>query len=276
MPIVTIAGPNGIAPGPLELPHGNTALTDGGGVYVYGGIFAAVNDTVNYNSAASGGGVYAPAGVTATLCQIVGNTASAGNGGGVYASADNSTLAQCTISSNHVVGYDTSTGNGGGVYNTGALTATLCAFQSNHASDGNGGAIDSESGGTLFFGNDTIGNADPDSTAVSNSATISAEVENDGGGVCIDNSTATLTACQINGNTVGTFDPNGGGVAVIGGSSMALLQNDTINHNTALDGAGVYSLGTLTAVNCQIDSNNGTNYGGGALPQHARDVTGFI
>ena len=92
---------------------GNTATSDGGGIYVQDGGSATVTDsTLSYNSAgAYGGGIYGEAGSTVT---VIGSR----------------------------LFYNSATADGGGIYNLGSLSVGTSKFHGNTPDDIAGGYND--------------------------------------------------------------------------------------------------------------------------------------
>lgn len=85
-----------------------------------------------------------------------------------------------------------------------------------------------------------------------------------GGGLLVQNGTATLTGMLFTGNTV--INGAGGGVGVTGGATVN-LRNSTISGNTATFGGGIYNNGgTLNLLNVTVTNNTADgNIGGGPI-----------
>ena len=89
-----------------------------------------------------------------------------------------------------------------------------------------------------------------------------------GGGICIDGSSAVIQNCTISANTAsggkggGVFNYNNGG-------GMITLTNCTLSGNTADDGGGVFNYnnggGMITLTNCTLSGNTATYNGGGVF-----------
>lgn len=181
---------------------GNTAIFNGGGVYMSNCTVTLTSNTISENFSNYGGGVYGYVN-TATLTNntITGNTSNYGNGGGVYFSYSTVTLRNNTISENVA-------SNGGGVYvceNVGGVSLTGNIITDNYCWNGN-----AEIGG--------------------------------GGGVYVYtegwNTEITLTNNTITGNSVAahsTTDARGGGVKLYmsNESIIAHIYNNIIWNNTA-------------------------------------------
>lgn len=77
---------------------GNTAIGNGGGLYLFNTSVTLINTVIAGNSAESGGGLWDDdSGVTLTNCTISGNTASTFTGGGLYGAFGSDTLTNCIL-----------------------------------------------------------------------------------------------------------------------------------------------------------------------------------
>lgn len=117
---------------------GNTATTNGGGIYNDKGSLQLMNSLLSDNSAGDGGGIYSRnAYSTFTNTTLVGNVATLGNGGGFYSSGfdDYFTLETSTLSGN------TAVTSGGGVFITNSANLTLKNSTISGNSAGSGGGI---------------------------------------------------------------------------------------------------------------------------------------
>ena len=114
---------------------GNSAASDGGGIYnYYFGTPSLTDVTISYNTAGNnGGGLWTYGAPPLTRVAFIGNHAT--RGGGVYNLEYSPTLTNVTF-------YDNTATDGGGIYNAILHGVTLInvTFHSNHAS-GNGGAL---------------------------------------------------------------------------------------------------------------------------------------
>jgi len=178
----------------------------------------------------------------------------ANGGGGIYNNSGTVVISNCTFISN-----TTTSGTGGGVDNAfdGTVVIYNSAFVSNTA-DTNGGGIYSD--GTLIVRNSTLrGNHARSSTG-------------GGGGIWLQDGTATLSNVTINGNT---SDNDGGGIR---SQALAVLINATVSGNAATDtGGGIFNAGLLTITNGTVVSNT-ASYGGGIhnTTGHAVDIKNTI
>jgi hypothetical protein len=230
---------------------GNTAASNGGGVYVFtSGTFTMNGGKISGNKTSSnssyGGGVYAAGAFTMNGGEISGNTA-VYQGGGVYFSS-NETF---TMSGGKISGNTTSDSSGGGVYvASGTFNMSGGEISDNRASSSGGGGVSVYSGGTFTMSGGKISG----NTAASS-----------GGGVYFDGKTFTMNNGEISRNTANSNSPSrgGGGVFVVSGTFT--MNNGEISGNTAASsGGGVYVVsGTFTMNNGEISGNTAATSGGG-------------
>jgi len=183
------------------------------------------------------------ASVTLSYLTISGGDAGATGKGGGIANRGNTTLTSCTVSGNTAV---LGAGYGGGVYGSAGSKTTLndCTVSYNRAIYG--GGVDNY--GTLELNRCNLSN---------NTADHGGALENDAG-------TATLTDCNVSGNT-STF--YGGGLYLRRGAQTTLT-NCTVSGNKATSttsrGGGVYNRNSdLTLQNCSVSGNSAVELGGG-------------
>ena len=264
----------------------NSAGRQGGGIYFsrngWGAIFTGPcyisnNTAGGYQDGDGGGGVYvqgkrnttgtADNQITVLLDGITlsGNIAY-GRGGGLYV-AEESTgselwqgpsvlLRNCTITGNQALADPFNSthdlGNGGGIYAHGSKLAA-----SNPYTDGYLKVV----GGTIA-GNQSLRNGCPlDHYCLGN-----------GGGVYAYAGTVMLSGVNIgtSGNA-NSADRNGGGVFVNEHADLTLNGAASVAYNTAVNGAGIYTLGNLTmdGSTFTVSNNTATGYGGGINLSHA-------
>ncbi len=198
--------------------YDNTAVGNGGGIYVYGGgnspyatrtSLVLSNGMINNNEATYGGGVF-----------LSSNTA-------------------FTLDSGSAIQENTATGDGGGIMalQDAILNLTSGSVEQNSAA-GSGGGIWTQSSLTIHSG----------FAVAKNNAGVY------GGGVYVTTSAVlTITDGTIGGDTLGNTAQYGGGVAVRNGAGLVMNNSlGSISHNTATgDGGGIYvassSVLTLTA-----------------------------
>jgi hypothetical protein len=252
---------------------GNTAMANGGAVYVANGNFTMSGGVISGNTAGNGGAVYVTKGTFSMSyngATISGNTASASgggvyvdergtftmlngavsgntaatNGGGVYAGSGTFTMSGGTIGGGNAA-------NGGGVYVGGATFSMSSAAKiSGNTASASGGGVYAGSG-TFTMSGGTIGG---DTTSAANTA-------RDGGGVYAGGGTFSMSSdAKISGNTATT---NGGGIYV--GVYFDIFTG-TISGNNAANGGGVY-VGYYFAMSAgTIRDNNAANGGGVYIP----------
>lgn len=218
------------------------------------------NDTSGYG----GGGVCADSGdLTIDHCRITDNTAANGSGGGVSMGGKHGgTVENASLTiKDSVISGNTSTAQGGGVYaavTDGSVSITGSTLSGNSATAQGGGISVSASGSTdvTLSGNTILENTAgqdgggiylsrpeqsetaPDTTICGN--TIQKNSGKNGGGIKLDNTSATLENNTILENTA----QNAGGGLRADTRSAAVtctLRNNTIANNTAVTGGGISS-----------------------------------
>ena len=257
----------------------NTATGNGGGVYVYDATCSLTtsNGTVfRENSAANGGGIYSNGGaVTAEDSTFEKNTATA-NGGGFYLQGTKLTANRNTIASNeaksgggmyldstnaeltgNTIDGNKVTGSGGGIYaygdtnNKGTNTITL---KKNTITNNTAGST----GGGASFGNKN------------QKVTLEGDVIEDnsssayGGGIYAgSNCDLTMNGGSISRNNAGKL---GGGLSQYGGKSV-ILNDVTVQGNTAKSGAGIYVYANngklVLGSGTLVSGNTAQSFGGG-------------
>jgi len=202
---------------------GNTTNTYGGGVYVYGGNskFNMYGGTITDNTATKGGGVYVSAGATFTMNGgTIGGTSDSdankatngektGTGGGVYVSDGTFTMNGGTISGNTA----DLTDGGVGVYTATSTTATFTM---------NGGEITRNKASSQGGG---VGVYRAAKFEMNNSASITDNTANQGGGVYVESGTFDMNDGKISGNT-------GNGVFVHDNATFTVSNTPTVTGNT--------------------------------------------
>ena len=196
------------------------------------------------------------AGVTASISGLTIENGQAASGGGINNSGT-LTLSDDAFNSNACTGFGGAVSNGtfgATATNLGAtLTANNCTFTGNSAG--------STAGGLFNFGTLALSN----STFTSNTAQWGPAVGNAGqcpgynfNGVGL----ATVTGCTMTQNSNTALNSGGGGVDNLDGTLT--LSNSTISNNTTYTGGGVNNNGgTLTLINDTITNNTATMNGGG-------------
>ncbi len=162
-------------------------------------------------------------------------------GGGAVHNAGTLLISDSTVSNSTAPRSQYSLGRGGGIANTGTLTLANSVVSGNEA--GHGGGVMSE--GTLTVMHSTV-------------------TENTGGGV-FSWGTLTMTDSTISSNQAasgGSEMLDGGGLVVSSGGPASLARC-TVSENTARDGGGIYSHGTLTVTDSFMSQNDASGFGGG-------------
>lgn len=171
---------------------GNSAGTDGGGVWIYNSTATIDHSTMSHNSAAEqGGGIYSSnlSGLTVTSSSLTYNVATTQDGGGVYNTSGSVAVLSSTVAHNRAAR------NGGGIAtSSGKLEVKGSTFSQNLA--GTGGGLHAASLGVTVV----------DSTFSANSATSK------GGGAHYSQSSGSFI---INTSTwSGNSAPTGGGISI--------------------------------------------------------------
>ena len=233
---------------------GNTAVSDGGGLYLYEGSFTIVNSTIDGNTTdGDGGGIHFYGGsLTLNNVEITGNDA-AENGGGLYSNDGSLTIVDSTISGNSAL-YD-----GGGIYfEDGTLTIVESTISGNTAGDGDGGGIRIQDGSLTIVESTISGTTagDGGSGGLGNGG---------GGGLWLDDIDGTISDTTISGNTAGD---GGGGIYLY--ETLMTISNSTLSGNSAAWGGALYiktddldDYGSATFIeNSTISGNHATQDGG--------------
>jgi uncharacterized repeat protein (TIGR02543 family) len=206
---------------------GNTANTDGGGIYIG-----------KSDSGDTTGAVVSVQGSTV----ISGNTA-ANNGGGAFIIPNASPSASLTVTDNVLISANTATQNGGGVYNVAANGLTV-----------NGGSISGNRGtlgGGIFTSNSIL---------IERGAITGNTSSSDGGGIYLDTAAGALSVtgpADIAGNTAGG---NGGGIWVAPDlrAQLNVASGATFSNNKAVTFASAVMPPDLPVYNAHILKANGT------------------
>jgi hypothetical protein len=270
---------------------GNTAAADGGGLWVGDGALVDVSaTTIDGNVAASGGGAYVASGGALTLASVSLDDNAADDGAGLFLAAGGALdLSDSTLRRNLALL------RGGGVHCLGDLTAARSAVVDGGATEGGGVWFGD---GTLsltdiaFSGNyaDLGGALVVGARATLTRVSVESNTGEDGAGVLVEEVGGPIPSLVWTGGTLrdNTASLRGGGLRVASGvqavtlteveiarnhaptgggvwlGTSARLQLDALalDGNTATDGGGVYSLGTLTFDTCAVRNNEATRGGG--------------
>lgn len=226
---------------------GNTATTDGGGVYLAGIPVSIGTDSggpmIQNNTAqsGSGGGFYidntqklpsitGEMAVQVTNATVSGNKAESGNGGGIYLTGSDTVVSSINLSANTIS--ENRAQNGGAICVNGGSLAMNSGYASGNEATNDGGAI------YIDGGNFTM----PSGSLTNNTA------GNRGGAVAIGKGNAVigLEACKGSGEVVNHTCPeikentaanNGGGISVSGGTTTmycgSVVENQCTNDQTS-------------------------------------------
>ena len=234
----------------LSLSNGNSTA----------GIAAGVSSAPD-----AGGAVDLKANSEATFTDVLVSFNTAGvNGGGIHGGSGailtitTTASGLTTISGNDAQGPNAGDG-GGGVWGAGTTTISGNVTISDNTASGAAGS----GGGVLNFGG----------VLSITGATISGNTANRAGGGVEDfgdtdrDTDATLTDVTLSGNSIDAANPGNGGGLHSGGGEI-VVNGGTVTGNTATEGGGLWSSGTLTVDGTTITGNTGTgdaadNGGGG-------------
>ena len=221
--------------------YSNTALADGGGVYVnHSNGAKLIGNTIFTNTAGHhGGGVYVSFSAAALNNNAVLSNTTIENGGGLAIVSSAATLNGNRIAAN-LAGF----GGGGLLLMQSAATVNGNLLLNNTAIDG--------AGVYVLFGNGAVlsGNQLSDNTA-----------SRSGGGFFVDRSAATLVGNTIRANTAG----NRGGGINLSDSSTSLSQNLVLSNTSAYDGGGLYlDVNPMITLTNMIIADNRINNGEGS------------
>jgi predicted outer membrane repeat protein len=228
---------------------GNTASSDGGGIYNTGRL-TITGSTLSGNSANNGGGIYSSGNTTVSNSTLSDNSVS-NDGGGVCNTGSSSslTISSSTLSGNSAgfVGESIFFGEGGGVFNgNGAsLTVSDSTLKGGAAHDGGG-----------------VYNTGSSSSVTINASTLSGNTADNGyGGGCLNGIGASLTisSSTLSGNTA-----IAGGGCIENGGTLTISGSILTNNSCSEFGGGIDSGGTLTISNSNLSGNTG-DQGGGAV-----------
>ncbi len=262
----------------------NEAKARGGAIYMVSAVgadtpMALTNVNITGNTAGTdGGGVYIRNGVAATLnnVNVTGNTANR-YGGGLGIDASSMDLSATTISGNYAATY------GGGIYTVSALTINAGVKIINNESGEYGGGILASGADAIITLNTTIGGSAAEANtakygggvALINTATLNMNNANSnisynsathGGGVFIlaekkgnGGGTLNMTAGTITHNTA----TKSGGAIYGDVGTIANISDVSIDANTAgVNGGAIYSKGNLNLNGVSFADNKADNQGG--------------
>ena len=247
-----------------QWPSYSSSTPNGGGVWVNGGTFIMNGGSISaWTASGNGGAVYVGSGKFIMNDGSLSGKALNGSGGAVYVSGGRFVMNGGTVTGkasetekdNGSRGW---AGHGGAVYNDGA-TVIINGGTITGSSAAEGGGIYAKKA-TLTIGKANI----TDNTAAKG-----------GGGVCVWDSALTIDGATVTGNNGG--DSLGGGVYISGAKGSgttgdpyipAVIQNATIQNNTAKCGGGINASGPVKISDTTITGNTATKlekWGGGGV-----------
>ncbi|MCD4656266.1 MAG: right-handed parallel beta-helix repeat-containing protein [Planctomycetes bacterium] len=193
-----------------------TSTSTGGGIFVCEFSEPIISDcTIINNTAKQSGGIHCEKGSPSIINSKIIDNKSNEEAGGIY--VDSSPFF--TIQDSIIAG-NTSVQEGGGIYAIDSdLNIERCSFENNHANTDGGGIEIKDSEGLLRkckFVNNTS--------------------DNSGGGLMINESKLSFRNCLVIENSA---QLNGGGFAIIGISTIDMI-NNTISKNSSRNGGGIY------------------------------------
>lgn len=233
--------------------------------------------TVSGNVAYRGGGVFLQyAEMTLISGQVTGNAA--GFGGGIYLNGDPAnqigglTLKGGEISGNKGGGSMSASiyTKGAGIYNVGGrlvMDGGSIINNGPYSTDNflYGGGICQEAGGTITVNAGTI----TDNSAYSGGGIYNIGTLDIAGGVISGNNAENGGAVYNSGTlTARNFEANGNTATVNGGAffnagqKVMSVSDGVISGNKSVSGGGIYNVGTLSIISCDISSNE-ADYGAG-------------
>lgn len=266
--------------------NGNTATTNGGGIYCNGTITINGTTNIKYNSATNGGGIYCNKAISlkgastidynsatekgggiycAAQVDVTGDSQmshnSAKDGGAAYVTGNNLNLAKCTAE------YNESTQDGGAFYVVkGSITFNGAATISNNTAKYKGGAA--------YINEGSINTAEGEiETQLLNNRTIgdASNTRASGGAFYIIGTAGSKAYLNLRGKTVFNGNQahyNGGAITLSNGNVSITGLSTTFSSNSAgYRGGAVYVTdGDFTATNAStvttLTQNSSTNNGG--------------
>lgn len=247
--------------GVLEVKEGNnvikenTSVNHGGGIVNYGGMWLQDDWEITGNTAGTdGGGIYEHAKDWRTSC--VQNGVISGNkanyGGGVYVDGSIFQMSSVKVDNN------TATATGGGILVTNGAKGTFssCSVTNNEAKNNQGGGVATYNG-TSYFADKTV-------TEFTNCHVDGNTCKQAGGGYYIsaDNNETTISEGTINNNTAMT----GGGVYSLSKIKLSVVTVDSNTATSSEGGAGLRLSKEANIYYCTFSNNEAlSSFKGGAI-----------
>ncbi len=189
----------------------------------------------------TGARAFSVMGATVSVSDIRLNGGTAMEGGLIYVNATGSLTADNLTGDNGVATGDAANMGGGAIsVDGGSATISNSSFTGNSATgtSGSGGAIINK-GGTLTI----------------TASTFTSNTSNRAGGAIEDaNGTTSLTGVTLDQNNAGTNPGNGGGLHTGGGD--VTVSGGSVTNNTAVEGGGLWSSGTLNVTDATMITGN--------------------
>lgn len=271
----------------------NTIMDDsaryGGGIYCDGSSPDIINNTITRDTSTIGGGIYCVNSSPFISDNLINFNAVGNAGGGIYCFQSNPEITLNTIENNYA------DNNGGGISciesepsiidntinnNEAALGGGInCKDSANPTITDNtislnsavidGGGIRCINAGPVIYNNDIIENTAGQGSGIfctgSSNPTISHNfisdnfADNNGGGISVnDSSSPIISFNDISDNSANT---KGGGIHCL--NSYSIINNNTINNNTAYNGGGIACHSSNPAISKCVIRNNSAYFGGG-------------
>jgi predicted outer membrane repeat protein len=223
----------------------NQGAWDGGGLSATQAIIS--NSSFTNNSAPYGGGVHTSSRIIAINTDFIGNRAS-GNGGGLM--QDFVAPARADILGGHFYN-NSAMGQGGGLLVWDTIVMTGTQVISNSAGLNGGGLFKNIGSGVLQVtdalfdhnsaGGDAGGIMASGRIALLRTQITANQAQTRGGGLVQDNSTSQTGQLSVIGSSIDNNQTagSGGGIAIIGGSSLMLQGTRVVGNSAGLDGGGL-------------------------------------
>jgi hypothetical protein len=278
---------------------GNTAASEGGGLWNDTGSMNVVGTRISGNSASGsapdngGGGIFTGGGtLNLSLSSIAENTADgpAGSGGGIFAAGGTVNVAASRIDGNtanragggvEVVAADVNIsasaltdnvagpvgaaapGNGGGLHVTGAdseVRINLSRITGNTAAS-EGGGLWNDAGSTMTI----------NASIISRNQALGAAPDNGGGGIFNNGGMLEINLSSITGNSAAG---NGGGLFLGDGGEVHIRASQISRNEAAGNGGGIYNNANLVLQFSSVTGNTAAD--GGGIYTDALGVTDLV
>ena len=213
------------------------------------------NAGVNSSAPNVGGGVDLKAGSDATFTDVDVTDSVAGiNGGGIHGAGDTDIVITTSADGSSTIARNVAQGNDAGMGGGGVWGAGTVDISGNVTIDANAATGTAGSGGGVFNFGGVLTISD---------ATISNNTANRAGGGVEDfgddddDVDVMLTDVTLSGNSIATAAPGNGGGLHSGGGEV-VVTGGMVTGNTAVEGGGLWTSGSLTATGTRVWGNNAT------------------